>query len=54
MNFVLFFSGISHQLDVEMDWKLKELRENTSTQPKADLPMEMSGHTSMKESTVRT
>lgn len=36
-----FFPGISHQLDVEIDWKLKELRENSSTQPKADLPMEI-------------
>lgn len=41
MNFVLFFPGISHQLDVEIEWKLKELREKSSTQQKADLPMEI-------------
>lgn len=35
MNFVLFFQ------DVEIEWKLKELREKSSTQQKADLPMEI-------------
>lgn len=52
MNFVLFFPGISHQLDVEIDWKLKELRENSSTQPKADLPMEIRVATEYEKKTI--
>lgn len=49
MSFLLFPPGISHQLAAERDWKSKGLRENISTQPKAGLPGQNSGHQSKKK-----